>query len=152
MWQSSYPVVGEVLVHYLSHLCLLALEDVGGEVEDDVEHGRLGGQGHAAVLGVGIDGDLGGREGGEGGREGERVRGGGEGGGGREGGGEGERRGRGRGREEERGGEGEWEGERGRGGGEGGGREGGKRLQLTLGITSHCSSKLHAYMYMYTPS
>ena len=123
MWQSSYPVVGEVFVHYLSHLCLLALQDVGGEVEDHVEHGRLGGQGRAAVLGIGVDGDLGGREGGRGrGREG---RGGGEGGRG-----------------------GKREGGRG-GGGEGGRGEGGKRIQLTLGITSHCSDcKLHAYVYM----
>ena len=37
----AHPVVGEVLVDYLPHLCLLGVEDVRGKVEDDVEHAGL---------------------------------------------------------------------------------------------------------------
>ena len=50
----SYPVVGEVFVHDLSHLSLLSVEDVRSEVEDDVQHGCLRGQRRATVLGVGV--------------------------------------------------------------------------------------------------
>ncbi len=39
----AYPVVGEVLVDYFPHLCLLGVEDVRGKVEDDVEHASLRG-------------------------------------------------------------------------------------------------------------
>ena len=38
-----HPVVREVLIDYLPHLCLLIVEDVRSEEEDDVQHGRLGG-------------------------------------------------------------------------------------------------------------
>jgi len=48
------PVVGEVLVDNLAHLCLVVLEHVGGKVEHDVEHRGLVGEGSRAVVGVGV--------------------------------------------------------------------------------------------------
>ena len=61
----SHPVVREVFIDNLPHLCLLVVEDVRSKEEDDVEHGCLGGQGCAAVLGVGVGGYLEVREGGK---------------------------------------------------------------------------------------
>ena len=61
-----------MLVHDLSHLGLLVVEDVGGEVEDDVQHAGLRGEGSTAVLRVWVSRDLRvGREGGRGRGEGE---------------------------------------------------------------------------------
>ena len=86
-----------MLVHDLSHLGLLVVEDVGGEVEDDVQHAGLRGEGSTAVLRVRVSRDLRGEGEGEG--MGEKK---------------GRGRGRGRGREwgRRRGGGGEEEGER----------------------------------------
>lgn len=46
----GYPVIGEVFVHDLPHLGLLGLQYGGAEVEADVEHGCLVGQGCATML------------------------------------------------------------------------------------------------------
>ena len=87
----SHPVIRKVFVHNLPHLRLLSVQNVGGEVENDVQHGRLRCQRCTAVLWIGVRGYLEregerGREerGREGGREGgrERKREGGGGGGG----------------------------------------------------------------------
>lgn len=46
----SYPVVREVLVHYLPHLGLLGVQYGGAEVEAHIQHGRLVSQRCATVL------------------------------------------------------------------------------------------------------
>mmetsp|Transcript_20652 Transcript_20652/g.30370 ORF Transcript_20652/g.30370 Transcript_20652/m.30370 type:complete len:372 (-) Transcript_20652:142-1257(-) len=44
------PVVVEMLVHDLSHRVEATIQNVGGKVEHDVQHGCLLGQGHGAVV------------------------------------------------------------------------------------------------------
>lgn len=46
----SYPIVREVLVHYLPHLGLLGVQYGGAEVEAHIQHGRLVSQRCATVL------------------------------------------------------------------------------------------------------
>lgn len=48
--QMSYPVVREVLVHYLPHLGLLGVQYRGAEVEADIQHGCLVSQRCATML------------------------------------------------------------------------------------------------------
>ena len=48
--QLSHPVVREVLVHYLPHLCLLGLQYRGAEVQAHIEHGCLVSQCCATML------------------------------------------------------------------------------------------------------
>ena len=49
-----YPVIWKVFVNNFSHLSLLGLKDVGSKEENHVQHGRLGGEGCAPVLRVGV--------------------------------------------------------------------------------------------------
>ena len=46
------PIVGKMFVYNLPHLRLLMMESGGREVEDDVQHGRLGSEGGAAMIGI----------------------------------------------------------------------------------------------------
>ena len=46
----THPVVGEVLIHDFSHLCLLTVQNLWGKVENDVEHAGLRGQSSAPVV------------------------------------------------------------------------------------------------------
>jgi hypothetical protein len=49
----THPVVGEVLVHDLSHLCLLTVQNLWSKVEYDVEHAGLCGQSSATMVRAG---------------------------------------------------------------------------------------------------
>ena len=46
----AYPVVREMFVDDLAHDRLLRVKDVRREVQDDVEHARLRGEGSASLL------------------------------------------------------------------------------------------------------
>lgn len=46
----SYPVVGEVLVHYLPHLGLARVQYGGAKIEANIQHGSLVCQRGAPVL------------------------------------------------------------------------------------------------------
>lgn len=56
------PIIWKVFIHDLPHLRLLGVKNGRFEVENDVEHGGLGGQGCAAVLRQRVRGDLRGGE------------------------------------------------------------------------------------------